>query len=162
MISFPWSGNNRLHLHDFCFDIMQHPGADHMSKRKSVASGSPFESIAGFCRAVQIGNTIAVAGTAPLDPNGKTVAPGDPAAQARRCFEISARALEELGAGLEDVIRTRVFLTRIQDWEAVAAVHGEFFREIRPVCTMLQVSTLIDPEWLVETEMDAIVTSRDH
>ena len=133
-----------------------------MSKRKSVASGSPFESIAGFCRAVQIGNTIAVAGTAPLDPDGKTVAPGDPAAQARRCFEISAQALNELGASLEDVIRTRVFLTRIDDWEAVCAVHGEFFRDIRPVCTMLQVSTLIDPEWLVETEMDALLPSQDH
>jgi enamine deaminase RidA (YjgF/YER057c/UK114 family) len=82
---------------------------------------------------------------------------GDPAAQARRCFEISRLALEQLGASLEDVVRTRILLTRIEDWEAVAQVHGQFFREIRPVTTIMQVSRFIDPDWLVETEVDAVI-----
>lgn len=125
--------------------------------RRSVSSGSPYEPIVGLSRAVRIGNLVAVAGTAPLGPDGKTVAAGDPAAQARRCFEISRVALEQLGAGLEDVIRTRILLTRIEDWRAVAAVHGEFFRDIRPVNTTMQVVRFIDPEWLVETEVDAVI-----
>ena len=128
-----------------------------MSNRKTVSTGSPFEPIAGFSRAVRVGNVIAVSGTAPLGPDGTTFASSDAAAQARRCLEISAQALEDLGASLSDVIRTRVFLTHIKDWEAVARVHGEFFGEIRPACTMLQVATLIDPEWRVETEVDAVV-----
>ena len=128
-----------------------------MSNRKTVSTGSPYEPIAGFSRAVRTGNVVAVSGTAPLGPDGKTVAPGDAAAQARRCLEISAQALSDLGAGLSDVIRTRIYLTRISDWETVARVHGEFFGEIRPACTMLQVATLIEPEWMVETEVDAVV-----
>jgi len=130
-----------------------------MSIRKSVSSGSPFETSVGFSRAVQIGNIIAVSGTAPIGPDGKTVAPGDAASQARRCFEISIAALEELGATPDDIIRTRMMLTRIEDWEAVARVHGEFFGEIRPASTMIQVATLIDPQWLIETEMDAVIAS---
>ena len=126
-------------------------------KRRSVSSGSPYEPIVGLSRAVRIGNVVAVAGTAPLGPDGETVAIGDPAAQARRCFEISRVALEQLGAGLEDVIRTRILLTRIEDWRAVAEVHGEFFRDIRPVNTTMQVARFIDPEWLVETEVDAVI-----
>jgi enamine deaminase RidA (YjgF/YER057c/UK114 family) len=131
-----------------------------MSERKSVTTGSPYEPIAGFSRAARIGNFIAVAGTAPLGPDGKTVGAGDPRAQARRCFEISRAALEQLGAGLQDVIRTRILLTRIEDWKAVAEVHGEFFREIRPVNTIMQVSRFVDPEWLIETEVDAVVSSQ--
>jgi enamine deaminase RidA (YjgF/YER057c/UK114 family) len=83
---------------------------------------------------------------------------GDPAAQARRCFEISLQALEQLGARPQDVIPTRILLTRIDDWRAVGEVHGEFFRNIRPVNTTMQVGRFIDPEWLVETEMDAVVS----
>jgi enamine deaminase RidA (YjgF/YER057c/UK114 family) len=98
-----------------------------------------------------------VAGTAPLGPDGKTVGLGDPVAQARRCFEISRLALEQLGASLQDVIRTRILLTRIEDWEAVAQVHGAFFRDIRPVTTIMQVSRFIDPDWLIETEVDAVI-----
>jgi len=128
-----------------------------MSDRRSVSTGSPYEPIVGISRAVRIGNVIAVAGTAPLGPDGKTVGVGDPAAQARRCFEISRLALEELGASLRDVIRTRIILTRIEDWRVVAEVHGEFFRDIRPVNTIVQVTRFIDPEWLVETEVDAVV-----
>ena len=127
-------------------------------KRQRVSSGSPYESIIGISRAVRAGGFICVAGTAPLDAEGRTVAPGDAAAQARRCFEIVARALESLGAGLSDVVRTRILLTRIEDWEAVARVHGEFFRDVRPVNTVMQVSRFIDPDWLVEVEADAVIT----
>jgi len=125
--------------------------------RKLISSGSPFESIIGFSRAVRSGNFIAVGGTAPIGPDGKNVTPSDPAAQARRCFEIIKAALEEAGASLEDVVRTRVLLTRIEDWKAVSQVRGEYFRDIRPVDTVMQVSRFIDPEWLVEIEVDAVV-----
>jgi enamine deaminase RidA (YjgF/YER057c/UK114 family) len=128
-----------------------------MARRKMVSSGSPYEPIIGIARAVRLGNIIAVAGTAPLGPDGKTVGVGDPTVQARRCFEISRLALEQLGASLQDVIRTRILLTRIEDWEAVAKVHGEFFRDIRPVTTIMQVSRFIDPDWLIETEVDAVI-----
>jgi enamine deaminase RidA (YjgF/YER057c/UK114 family) len=85
------------------------------------------------------------------------VAKGDPAVQARRCLEIIRSALEQLGAGLADVTRTRILLTRIEDWESVGQVHGEFFRDIRPVNTVMQVTRFIDPDWLVEIEADAVV-----
>jgi enamine deaminase RidA (YjgF/YER057c/UK114 family) len=130
-----------------------------MPDRKSVSTGSPYEPIVGIARAVRIGNIISVAGTAPLGPDGKTVGLGDPAAQARRCFEISRVALEQLGASLQDVIRTRLLLTRIEDWRAVAEVHGEYFRDIRPVNTLMQVTRFIDPDWLVETEVDAVLST---
>jgi enamine deaminase RidA (YjgF/YER057c/UK114 family) len=128
-----------------------------MSDKRRVSSGSPYESIIGISRAVRAGGFISVAGTAPLDAAGETVAPGDAGAQARRCFEIVARALEELGASLSDVVRTRILLTRIEDWEAVARVHGEFFRDVRPANTVMQVTRFIAPDWLVEVEADAVV-----
>jgi enamine deaminase RidA (YjgF/YER057c/UK114 family) len=127
-----------------------------MSIRKNVTSASPYEPIVGFSRAVRIGNVIAVGGTGPIGPDGKTV-PGGVAAQARRCFEISLIALEQLGAVPGDIIRTRMMLTRIEDWEAVAEVHGEFFRDIRPASTIVQVTSLVDPDWFIETEVDAVV-----
>jgi enamine deaminase RidA (YjgF/YER057c/UK114 family) len=127
------------------------------SPRRRVSSGSPYEAIIGISRAVRAGDFICVAGTAPLDAEGRTVAPGDPALQARRCFEIVERALGELGAALSDVVRTRILLTRIEDWEAVARVHGEFFRDVRPANTVMQVSRFIDPDWLVEVEADALI-----
>jgi len=126
-----------------------------VTERKHVSSGSPYEPVVGFSRAVRIGNIIAVSGTGPLGPDGKTV-PGGAAAQARRCFEIQIAALEQLGAGASDVIRTRMMLTRIEDWEAVAKVHGEFFGTIRPASTIMQVTALVEPDWLIETEMDAV------
>ena len=129
------------------------------STRRSVSSGSPYEPVVGISRAVRIGSIICVSGTAPLGPDGKTVGIGDPAVQARRCFEISRLALEQLGASLADVIRTRILLVRIEDWKAVAAVHGEFFRDVRPVNTIVQVTRFIDPDWLLETEMDAVISS---
>lgn len=125
--------------------------------RQQVSTGSPYEPRVGISRAVRIGNIIAVTGTAPLGPDGKTVAVGDPAAQARRCLEIISGALEKLGASLSDVIRTRIILTRIEDWEKVALVHGEFFNDIRPANTIMQVARFIDPDWLIEIEADAVV-----
>ncbi len=124
-------------------------------KRQSVSSGSPYEPVIGISRAVRIGQMIAVSGTAPIGPDGKSVGVGDPAAQARRCFEIAKEALEKVGASLDDVIRTRVFLTRIEDWKAVAEVHGEYFRGVRPASTFVQVTRFVDPAWLVEIEVDA-------
>ena len=125
--------------------------------RQRVSSGSPYEPKVGISRAVRAGSIVTVAGTAPLGPDGRTVGRGDAAAQARRCLEIIAAALEGAGASLQHVVRTRILLTRIEDWQAVAGVHGEFFREIRPVNTIMQVSRFIDPEWLVEIEADAVL-----
>jgi len=125
--------------------------------RKLVSSGSPYEPTVGISRAVRAGSIVTVAGTAPLGPDGRTVGPGDPAAQARRCLDIIAAALEGAGASLRHVVRSRILLTRIDDWQAVAAVHGEFFRDIRPANTIMQVSRFIDPEWLVEIEADAVI-----
>jgi len=125
--------------------------------RKLVSSGSPYEPKVGISRAVRVGPIITVAGTAPLGPDGRTVGPGDAAAQARRCLEIISAALEKAGASMTDVVRTRILLTRIEDWQAVAAAHGEFFRDIRPVNTIMQISRFIDPDWLVEIEADAVV-----
>lgn len=125
--------------------------------RRLVSTGSPYEPRLGISRAVRAGPIVTVSGTAPLGPDGSTVGRGDPAAQTRRCLEIIAAALESAGASLRHVVRTRTLLTRIDDWQAVAAVHGEFFREIRPANTIVQVSRFIDPDWLVEVEADAVV-----
>jgi len=124
--------------------------------RIRVSSRSPYESTIGFSRAVRVGNLIAVSGTAPIGSDRKTMGPGDPAVQARRCLEIIQTALEEAGASLSDVVRTRTFLTNIDDWESVGAVHGEFFKDVRPASTMVEVSRFIDPDWLVEIEADAV------
>ena len=122
-----------------------------------VSSGSPYEPRVGISRAVRAGPLLVVSGTAPLGPDGRTVGRGDAAAQARRCLEIIGSALASAGASLADVVRTRILLTRIEDWEPVARVHGEVFREIRPANTVMQVTRFIDPEWLVEIEADAVV-----
>lgn len=127
------------------------------SPRQRVSTGSPYEPVFGISRAVRAGQIIAITGTAPLGPDGKTVGVGDPVAQARRCFEIIGEALGGLGAGFEHVYRTRTLLTRIDDWEAVGRVHGEVFGDIRPANTVMQVTRFIDPEWLVEFEVDAFV-----
>jgi enamine deaminase RidA (YjgF/YER057c/UK114 family) len=124
--------------------------------RKLVSSGSPYEPKVGISRAVRVGKLIAVSGTAPLEA-GRTVGVGDAAAQARQCLQIIAGALEQAGASLQQVVRTRTLLVRIEDWEAVAAVHGEFFGQIRPANTIMQVSRFIDPDWLVEFEADAVI-----
>jgi len=125
--------------------------------RRTVSSGSPFEPRIGISRGVRTGNVVAISGTAPLGKDGRTVDAGDAAAQARRCFEIIAAALEGLGGSLADVTRTRILLTRIDDWEKVAAVHGEFFSSIRPANTIMQIGRFIDPGWLIEVEADAVI-----
>lgn len=125
--------------------------------RLRVSSGSPLEPVIGFSRAVRVGQFVTVAGTAPIDVDGGTAAPGDPAGQARRCLDIIGAALAGAGASLADVVRTRVLLTRIEDWQAVAAVHGEVFGSVRPACTVMQVARFIDAAWLIEIEADAIL-----
>lgn len=129
-----------------------------MRRRKNVSSGSPWEPRLGFSRAVRMGDAVSVAGTAPLGDDGETVAPGDAAAQARRCLEIVRDALHGLDANLSDVVRTRIILKRIEDWESVGEVHGEFFGEIRPATTVMQIVSFADPEWLVEIEADAVAS----
>ncbi len=124
--------------------------------RQLISSGSPYEPKVGISRAVRVGSIIAVSGTAPL-LDGKTVGKGDPAAQARRCLDIIKEALERAGSSLDQVVRTRTMLTRIDDWQAVAAVHGEYFGAIRPANTIMQVARFIDPDWLIEFEADAVV-----
>jgi len=125
--------------------------------RKLVSSGSPYEPKVGISRAVRAGRVVTVSGTAPLGPDGKTVGKGDAALQARRCLQIIAAALEAAGASLRHVVRTRTLLTRIDGWQAVAAVHGEFFGDIRPANTIMQITRFIDPDWLVELEADAVI-----
>ena len=125
--------------------------------RQNISSGSPYEPLLGFSRAVQVGGTITLAGTAPIGPKGETVGVGDPAAQTRRCIEIAEQTLQQAGASLADVIRTRIYVVRREDWEAIGRAHGEAFGAIRPASTMVVVSGFIDPDWLVEIEFDAVV-----
>jgi len=125
--------------------------------RKLVSSGSPFEPEIGFSRAVRIGNQIAVSGTAPIAPGGGVACPGDVYGQTRRCIEIIEAALKDAGATLGDVIRTRVMLTDMNTWKDAARAHGEVFGTIRPACTFVQIVQIIDPQWLVEIEADAVV-----
>lgn len=129
-----------------------------MTKRMNIHTGAPWESKVGYCRAVRLGSHIAVSGTAPVGEDGEVVGVGDAYVQARRCIEIIEAALRDAGASLEDVIRTRIFVTDISQWEAVGRAHGEAFGDIFPVTSMVEVSALIDPDMLVEIEADAIVT----
>lgn len=126
-------------------------------KRLTVSSGSPMEPIIGFARAVRVGNHIAIAGTAPIAPDGGVACPGDVYGQTRRCVEIVRKAIEEAGGRLENVVRTRILLINIEDWEEASRAHGQAFAQIRPVCTVMQVSRFVDPGWLVEIEADAIL-----
>jgi enamine deaminase RidA (YjgF/YER057c/UK114 family) len=124
-------------------------------ERRQASSGSPFEASIGFSRAVRVGGLVAVSGTAPVWPDGH-VDP-DPAVQARRCLEIALAALAELGGRPEDVVRTRQYVVSADDAEAVGAVHGEVFAEVRPASTMVVVAGLLDPRWRYEVELDAVV-----
>ena len=124
--------------------------------RMLVSSGSHLEKPIGFSRAIRIGNHIAVAGTAPIE-NGQTVFVGSVYEQTKYCLELSLRAIEEAGGSINNVIRTRIMLTNIEDWEQAAKAHGELFSNQRPACTFVEVKGFIDPEWLVETEVDAVV-----
>jgi len=130
-----------------------------MLERQNIASGAPWESIVGYCRAVRVGPHIAVTGTASVGENGEVVGVGDAYVQAKRCIEIIEKALSQAGAGLDQVIRTRMFVTDITQWKAIGKAHAEAFGDIQPATTMVQVSALIDPDMLVEIEADAIVTT---
>jgi enamine deaminase RidA (YjgF/YER057c/UK114 family) len=123
--------------------------------RQLVSSGSPFEGLIGFSRAVRVGGLVVVSGTAPIGDDGKTVGRGDLYLQTRRCIEIAARALERAGASLADVVRTRVLLTGMERWQEAARAHSEAFGSVRPASTFVQVAGFIDPDWLVELEVDA-------
>jgi enamine deaminase RidA (YjgF/YER057c/UK114 family) len=120
--------------------------------RTNITGGSPYEPIIGFSRAVRVGNTIHVAGTGPVGAEDDDVA-----GQTRRIFAIAQKALADAGASLKDVVRTRMFLTHVDDWEAAGRVHGEFFREIRPAATMIVVAKLLNPSWRIEMEFEAVV-----
>jgi enamine deaminase RidA (YjgF/YER057c/UK114 family) len=124
-----------------------------MGRRQHVSSGSPFEATIGFSRALRLGGRIWVSGTGPVFPDGHC--PDEAAAQARRCFEIIEGALAEAGATWRDVVRTRMFLTDVTDADAVGAVHGELFADVRPAATMVIVAGLIVPAWKVEIEAEA-------
>ncbi|WP_208738534.1 RidA family protein [Bradyrhizobium vignae] len=125
--------------------------------RKHISSGSYLEPEIGFSRAVRVGQFVAVSGTAPILATGGTAALGDVHAQTFRCLEIIDKAVTEAGATMANIIRTRIMLTNIGRWRDAARAHGEFFRDIRPACTFVQVSGFIDPDWLVEVEADCVV-----
>ena len=126
-------------------------------ERLNISSGSRYEKPIGFSRAVRTGNIIAVAGTAPLAQDGTTAHPNDLYNQTKRCLEIMKNAITEAGGELKNVIRTRIFLRNISEWELAGKAHGEYFSEIKPACTFIEVKGFIKDDWLVETEADCVV-----
>jgi len=125
--------------------------------KQYATSGSPYEAQIGFSRAVRSGNVVMVSGTAPIAEGGGVAAPGDAYGQAKRCLEIIHTTLKKMGVPIEHVVRTRTYLTRVQDWEAVGKAHGELFAKVRPASTMVVVKELLDPAWLVEIEAEVII-----
>lgn len=124
--------------------------------RENIAGASPYEPVIGFSRAVRVGNTVHVSGTGPVGADE-----ADAATQTRHTLGIIRAALEKAGARMEDVVRTRMYLTHVDDWEAVGRAHGEIFGAIRPAATMVVVAALLNPKWRVEVEADAVITPRD-
>ena len=131
-----------------------------LSDRSNYSSGTPWESIAGYSRAVRVGNIIEVAGTTAVDAEGQVVGAGDIGEQTDYIFNKIRNALNDAGSKMSDVIRTRMYLTDINDWETVARVHGDIFSDIKPVSTLVEVSGLIDKELLIEIEVSAVVSGR--
>jgi enamine deaminase RidA (YjgF/YER057c/UK114 family) len=129
-----------------------------MAERRNINTGTRWEDIVGYSRAVRMGNFVEVAGTTAVDDAGNLVGAGDPAAQTRFIIKKIERSLVACGATLADVVRTRIYVTDISMWEAVGRMHGEYFKDIRPVSTMVEVSRLINPDMLVEIEVTAIVS----
>lgn len=128
--------------------------------RQLVSNGNPMEEIVGFSRAVRVGPFISVGGTAPVDREGKTVGVGDVFAQTTQCFEIIKAALEAAGSGLDDIVRTRVILTDIDNWKQAIEARKPYCRDSRPVDTIMAINRFVNPEWLVEIEVDAVVADR--
>lgn len=126
--------------------------------RELISNGNPMERVVGFSRAVRVGPYIAIGGTAPVGPDGKTIGLGDVAAQSRACLEIIMAALEQAGSGLHHVVRTRVLLTDIDNWKAAIDVRKKYFRDIRAVDTIMAVGSFVNPEWLVKFEVDAVIS----